>query len=33
MVFVPVAQVHFDIVDEFTETQRGAGGFGHTGRQ
>jgi dUTP pyrophosphatase len=33
MVFVPVAQVHFDIVDEFTESQRGAGGFGHTGRQ
>jgi len=33
MVFVPVAQVHFDIVNEFTETQRGAGGFGHTGRQ
>ncbi len=33
MVFVPVAQVHFDIVEEFTESQRGAGGFGHTGRQ
>ncbi|MEN9681727.1 MAG: hypothetical protein RLZZ627_1620 [Pseudomonadota bacterium] len=33
MVFVPVAQVHFEIVDEFTESQRGAGGFGHTGRQ
>lgn len=33
MVFVPIAQVHFEIVDEFTESQRGAGGFGHTGRQ
>ncbi|MEY4684108.1 MAG: hypothetical protein RLZ25_567 [Pseudomonadota bacterium] len=33
MVFVPVAQVHFDIVDEFSESQRGSGGFGHTGRQ
>ena len=33
MVFVPVAQVHFEIVDEFSESQRGAGGFGHTGRQ
>ncbi len=33
MVFVPVAQVHFEIVNEFTESQRGAGGFGHTGRQ
>jgi len=33
MVFVPVAQVHFEVVNEFTESQRGAGGFGHTGRQ
>lgn len=33
MVFVPVALVHFEIVDEFSESQRGAGGFGHTGRQ
>jgi dUTP pyrophosphatase len=32
MVLVPVAQAHFDVVDEFTETERGTGGFGHTGR-
>ncbi len=32
MVFLPVAQVHFDIVDEFAATERGAGGFGSSGR-
>lgn len=32
MVFVPVAQVEFDVVEEFAASQRGAGGFGHTGR-
>ena len=32
MVLVPVAQVHFDLVEEFTATERGTGGFGHTGR-
>ena len=32
MVFVPVVQASFDIVDEFDESDRGAGGFGHTGR-
>ena len=32
MVFVPVAQVGFDVVDEFTGSERGAGGFGHSGR-
>jgi dUTP pyrophosphatase len=31
MVFVPVEQVHFDIVDEFEDSDRGAGGFGHSG--
>jgi len=31
MVFVPVVQTEFQIVEEFTESQRGAGGFGHTG--
>jgi dUTP pyrophosphatase len=31
MVFVPVAQVEFTIVDEFEETARGAGGFGSSG--
>jgi len=31
MVFVPVEQVGFEVVDEFIESQRGAGGFGHSG--
>lgn len=32
MVFVPVVQAEFEIVDEFNESERGEGGFGHTGR-
>ena len=32
MVFIPVAQVGFEQVDEFTSSERGTGGFGHTGR-
>jgi len=32
MVFVPVAQVGFEQVEEFTSSERGTGGFGHTGR-
>ncbi|RLA22863.1 MAG: dUTP diphosphatase [Gammaproteobacteria bacterium] len=32
MVFVPVVQADFEIVSEFEQTERGAGGFGHTGR-
>ncbi len=32
MVFVPVVQADFQIVEEFTESRRGAGGFGHTGQ-
>ncbi|EEF78849.1 Deoxyuridine 5'-triphosphate nucleotidohydrolase [Methylophaga thiooxydans] len=32
MVFIPVAQVGFERVDEFTTSERGTGGFGHTGR-
>ena len=31
MVIVPVVQASFEFVDSFTETNRGAGGFGHTG--
>jgi dUTP pyrophosphatase len=31
MVFVPVEQVTFSIVDEFDDSDRGAGGFGHSG--
>jgi dUTP pyrophosphatase len=32
MVFVPVVKSEFEIVAEFAESQRGEGGFGHTGR-
>ena len=32
MVFVPVEQVEFDIVQEFRQTDRGEGGFGHSGK-
>ena len=31
MVIVPVLQVEYDIVENFDETERGTGGFGHTG--
>lgn len=31
MVFVPVEQVRFELVEEFSASERGAGGFGHTG--
>jgi dUTP pyrophosphatase len=32
MVFVPVVRAGFEVVDEFVDSTRGAGGFGHTGR-
>jgi dUTP diphosphatase len=32
MVFVPVEQVEFEIVEEFEDTSRGEGGFGHSGQ-
>ena len=32
LVIVPVAQVQFNIVDEFSSSDRGAGGFGSSGR-
>lgn len=31
LVLVPVVQAHFEIVEAFDESQRGAGGFGHSG--
>jgi dUTP pyrophosphatase len=31
LILVPVVQAHFELVEEFHESQRGAGGFGHTG--
>ena len=32
LVVVPVVPVSFEIVDEFAESSRGEGGFGHTGK-
>ena len=32
MVLVPVVQAEFEIVDEFSDSDRGAGGFGSSGR-
>jgi dUTP pyrophosphatase len=32
LVFVPVVQAHFEVVDAFQATDRGVGGFGSTGR-
>lgn len=32
LVFLPIARVQFDIVNEFAETARGSGGFGHSGK-
>ncbi|MDB6096124.1 MAG: deoxyuridine 5-triphosphate nucleotidohydrolase [Francisellaceae bacterium] len=31
LLIVPVVQAHFQIVDSFDTTERGVGGFGHTG--
>ncbi|HJP05164.1 MAG: dUTP diphosphatase [Gammaproteobacteria bacterium] len=31
MVIVPVVQADFEVVEEFDDSSRGAGGFGHTG--
>lgn len=31
LVFMPVARAHFRIVEQFAESARGSGGFGHTG--
>src|SRR3954471_10732657 len=32
LVIVPVAQVEFEVVEEFAASERGAGGFGSTGK-
>jgi len=32
MVFIPVEQVKFAVVDDFKESDRGEGGFGHSGK-
>ena len=31
MVFLPVVRAHFQLVEEFVQSARGSGGFGHTG--
>ncbi|MFV2059190.1 MAG: dUTP diphosphatase [Gammaproteobacteria bacterium] len=31
LVFVPIEQVELEVVEEFDESDRGQGGFGHTG--
>ena len=33
MIFVPVVQADFNLVESFEATDRGEGGFGHSGRQ
>lgn len=33
LVLVPVVQAEFELVSEFTATERGEGGFGHSGRK
>ncbi|AWH90054.1 dUTP diphosphatase [Limnobaculum parvum] len=33
MIFVPVVQAEFNIVEDFESSERGEGGFGHSGRQ
>ncbi|MFT5174252.1 MAG: dUTP pyrophosphatase [Gammaproteobacteria bacterium] len=31
MVFLPIVRAHFLVVDDFQQSARGSGGFGHTG--
>lgn len=33
LVFLPVVQAEFNLVSEFNETDRGEGGFGHSGKK
>ena len=33
MVIVPVVHADFEVVDDFVASERGAGGFGHSGRK
>ena len=32
MVFVPVEQVELRVVEQFNASERGSGGFGHSGK-
>jgi dUTP pyrophosphatase len=31
LVFMPIVRTHFDLVEEFNLSERGTGGFGHSG--
>jgi deoxyuridine 5'-triphosphate nucleotidohydrolase len=33
MIFAPIVRVDFEVVEEFQESHRGHGGFGHTGKK
>ena len=33
LVFVPIVRTQFEVVDEFHATERGSGGFGHSGKK
>ena len=33
LVFLPIVQAEFNIVQDFERTERGEGGFGHSGKQ
>jgi dUTP pyrophosphatase len=32
LVFLPIARVNFEVVNDFNESSRGSGGFGHSGK-
>src|SRR3990167_3364020 len=32
LIFLPIVRTHFNVVNEFAMTQRGSGGFGHSGK-
>jgi dUTP pyrophosphatase len=32
LVFLPIVRAQFEVVNDFAETERGAGGFGHSGK-
>lgn len=32
LVFLPIIRTHFNVVDDFVSTERGTGGFGHSGK-
>lgn len=33
LVFIPIVQTQFQVVENFTTTERGEGGFGHSGKE